>query len=665
MDYAYLDFEYRQVSEPNLDLVSCSVLTCEGCHQVFWLFKTDKSELTSYLDSLIFKGYTCVAFNVEAEASSLLSLGFKLQDLLQTNWLDLYLEYRMLQNHSNEFTYGKQLVDGVIKTLVPFVDQKGKSNLSAATYKLLNEIIDTKEKDEVRDIIINGTDQDVIDNKERILKYNASDVKYLPKMLEAIRAIYAKRKSALGSDYALLDKEMYLRGEYAVRTAQMTRKGYPIDVQWARNLSDSVPCLMDEAARDINSQFPEVLPFQFNKKTGKWGMSQINVKKWIEKSPHYKKWERTDKDNLSLALESWTEFYNYQHTYPNGNFGAQIVRYLKLKQSLNGFVAKGGKDAKSFWDYVGSDGRVRPYYNIYGAQSSRSQQSAIGYIFLKPAWQRTLVKPSPGKMIVGIDYSSEEFLLGALMSRDSEMTRAYKAGDVYLYFAKEIGLVPENGTKDTHKYERNLCKATVLGLSYMMTKVGLARKLSADTGTVVTEEMAQARVNDFDNLFHDFKIYREKIIEDYMSEGFHKLPCGWYMWGDNDNSRSVGNMPIQGMGACIMRKAVALCQDAGLDVIMTLHDALYIECDLGDWAAADCFAKCMKQAFISYFPNNKNAGLIRMDGEIWSEEFETEREAKIGEVTFRIEKLHIDERAAEDYKVFNKYFKNNPNLDLL
>ena len=58
-----------------------------------------------------------------------------------------------------------------------------------------------------------------------------------------------------------------------------------------------------------------------------------------------------------------------------------------------------------------------------------------------------------------------------------------------------------------------------------------------------------------------------EALEEYKIKGYIFLPDGWFMWGDNDNFRSVGNVPIQGLGSCIMRKAVELAQDRGLDVI--------------------------------------------------------------------------------------------------
>ena len=69
-----------------------------------------------------------------------------------------------------------------------------------------------------------------------------------------------------------------------------------------------------------------------------------------------------------------------------------------------------------------------------------------------------------------------------------------------------------------------------------------------------------------------------------------------------------------------MRKAVALAQDAGLNIIFTLHDALYImekSEDIKD--AMDLLSKCMKDAFVFYFHGalKEYAALIRVDGKVW------------------------------------------------
>jgi hypothetical protein len=666
MNYCYLDFEFRKVSEPRLDLVSC-VTYFNGDVKVWWLFKQDITPLRTYLLSL--SDTVFVAFSVEAEARSFLSL-----DLNPTEfkWYDLYLEYKMFQNHNHELLYGQQYIDGKVMKLKPFIDQKGKSNLAAAVYKLTGTLIDSKEKDEVRNIIITGTDHDVVQSRDRILEYNKSDVRYLQDLHRQI-INYARKKITLKEHRTHYMFEAQDRANFAALTAIMVARGYPINLEWAQNFSDNVPMMIDECVRDINDQFPDIKPFSFIKKTGKWRMEQSKIREWIKKQPFANTWAKTDGGEnggnklLSLSLEAWTDHFEYRHNYPRGNFGAQMVRYLKLKQSLNGFVDKAGMESKSFWDYVGTDGRVRPYLGIYGAQSSRSQPASTGFIFLKPAFQRCIVQPTKGKMIVGVDYGSEEFLLSALCSEDKKMLDAYKSGDVYLAFGKEIGLIPQDGTKAQYKAERDLCKATVLGLSYSMTKIGLARKMSQDTGKIVTEEEAEEFVQAFSDAYPDFNDYRKNLIEDYRCFHHIKLPCGFFMWEGNPNDRSVGNMPLQGFGASIIRKAIQLCYERKIDVLFSLHDALYIECDSNDWNTVERLLVAMKDAFCFYFSGEqkKNAEVIRMEVEAWGPDLTPGKHKLSDGNIVGVENIHIDERGVEEYKIFSKYFTTSNYSNLL
>jgi DNA polymerase I-like protein with 3'-5' exonuclease and polymerase domains len=262
-------------------------------------------------------------------------------------------------------------------------------------------------------------------------------------------------------------------------------------------------------------------------------------------------------------------------------------------------------------------------------------------------------------MIVGVDYSSEEFLLSALASEDKTMYLSYLSGDVYLAFAKETGMVPQNATKKSHKYERDLCKSTVLGLSYSMTKIGLARKLSQDTGTSVSEEKAEELVKAFEKAYPEFTRFRRDLVNDYLIDKHLKLPCGWYMWEDNDNYRSVGNMPIQGLGASIIRKAIVLCEENNIPVLFSLHDALYIECDENDWETVDRLIQLMKDAFCFYFTGKYKdwAKDIRMEIEAWGPGLKAGETITTGNGNeVKLENIHIDERAHEEYKTFSKYF---------
>lgn len=663
-----IDFEFNKTNQEFVDLVSCAT-SLDGAPAIKWWLRFDpdaKEMLKQYL--LQHKDEIMLGFSCVAEGRSFLSLGL---DPVQFKWIDLFLEWRCLTNHNHNMMYGNQLVDGKVKFTVPPKSKwdrvegekqnsfKLKHSLAEMTYKLTKEIRDTKHKDAMRDLIISDPDEFTQEEQDQILGYNAEDVVFLPKMLDAAINEY---KRLLGKDFNMdeLIQEMLLRGEYAALTSIRESKGYPINYQATKNFSESVDNILRDCQREINSFFPEIMPFRWDRAHGKFAWNQTATKNWLIKNVDTKRWMKTEKNQLSLALEAFQQVFDYKHSYPQDSFPAQIIRYLVLKQNLNGFKTKVAEGKKNFWDYVGPDQRVRPYMNIYGAQSSRSQPAATGFMHLKPAWLRVLVEPPKGKAMCSIDYGSEEFFLSALLSGDPAMISAYLSGDVYFYFAKEAGAVPQDALREDHEPVRDLFKATVLGISYLMSKYGLATKLTADTGIEHDPDQAQEMIDKFYTVFNVFDEWQVDLINSYQEGNYIKLPCGWYMWTDNDNFRSSANCPIQGAGASIMRKADKLAYDKGLYVPFTLHDALTIEYDLEDFSAIDKLYDSMRDAFIHYAPADKKdiAAKVKMDFTVWSPEYED------GKVIYtpaghkiKLQSKYIDKRAKRYYDQYKIYFE--------
>jgi hypothetical protein len=669
--YAFLDFEFRGVSEPTLDLV-CASLEYNGHTEEFWLFR-NTNNLRRLQDSLTFlqkEGVILVAYSAEAEASSLISAGI---DPLMFKWIDLFLEYRMLQNHDHKLMFGKQLIDGKIKVLPPF-GEKGKQNLAAACYKLLGEVIDTEEKNAVREIIIYGTDEEVLQAQNRIQKYCTSDIKYLSRMLQAIKKLYSQkipRKDGYGwfqgDMLGLVKQEAHWRAEAAVRTAIMVRHGYPINVEWAQNLTDNIPMIIREMQEDINSQFPDVKPFKWNKAERRYSMDQKAVKGWIAKHHRSDNWESTATGDFSLKEEAWSAFYSFRHDFPRHNFGAQMVRWLKTSSSLKGFKERGGSQKTTFWDHVGKDGFVRSYINPYGAQSSRYQPGSVGFLFLKSAWQRSLCQAPDGYAVGTWDYSSQEVLLAAILSGDKKLYEAYCSGDVYLAYGKEIGAIPADGTKKTHEKERDEQKPVILGWQYWITEYGLARQLTQQRGRYVDPEDALPLLQQLDETYCVFADQRQRFIDQYQAYKYLKLPDGWYMWGDNPSERSVANCHVQGMGGVIARKFVQLAQDRGLHVLFPLHDAGYIMFKVGSEGDMESLRECMYEAFIHYFSGWQRewAMKIRLDGKAWSNQYQDGEFVTKSNFVVKTSPMHIDKRAQAEYNQFSKYFLNKLDSDLL
>lgn len=671
-NFCYLDFEFNKTVEPNVNLVSCATYDEQkNIKNKWWLHNSpqEQARLVKFLRQYeIIIGYACVA-----EARSFLALGINPLDF---KWIDLFLEYRMLTNHNDDLQWGKQLVNGQVKPVrkpKPKYERteedekagfKATHSLAEATYKLTGAIRDTEHKDEMRSLIISNPKVFTSDQRRAIMDYDMEDVVYLPKIWkrtkEEIRKLDPGGKL---SDYFV---EAINRGRYSAHTAIMESTGYPINLKATKNFSRQIPNILMECQRDINAQFPDIKPFKWNKGPSRFSWNQIKTREWIADNHDVKKWMQTDGGKISLALEAFERFYSFKHSYPRGNFGAQMVRFLKLKQSLYGFSDTGGK-RKNFWDSVGSDGRVRPYMNIYGAQSSRSQPAASGFMFLKPAWMRSLVEPPRGQFIAGIDYGQQEFFISALESEDQNMIDAYLSGDPYLYGAKLAGVIPKDGKREDYKVVRDVFKNTYLGILYGMTKFGLAIKLTNDTGVEWTEDEAQEQIDLFEDAFPKYMQYKEELMDLYQDGCGIRLPCGWRMWCDNDNLRSVCNVPIQGFGASVMRKAVDLSVRRGTSIIFTLHDANYMQGKVGEEKKILTLRDSMREAFQFYYKDTKFyeiAANIKLDPFAWSPNYKKDSEMTVGGWKIPVSNLYVDERATDEYDKFSKYFSGS-DIDLL
>lgn len=677
--YIEIDFEFNGTSEQNLNLVCCSLkLSDTGEIREYWLHNNENNiNMLRYdLVNLDKEGYIFVAHGVSAEASSLYSMGLYSPDF---KWICTFAEFRCLSNHNHEIQYGKHLVDGRVKTLYPpkpkyeqtEEDKKKPSGKITHSYgqmafKFLGKTIDTSHKNEMRDIIISCDEEAIEANKEAIQAYCTSDLDYLLPSLRKMMGHY--KKLLTREDYLKVVDDMLLRGNTMAHNAIMERNGYPIAFNNLRNFALQIPDILDSCSEDINGQFPDRNTFVYSKALRRYQKKEKHIREWIkEESGLADKWKLTSGGTsgikkLSLSLDAFLNHFPYVHSYPRGNYGAQMVRFLKLKQSLNGFSPK-TKGKKTFWDNVGRDRRVRSYLNPYGSLSGRYQPPSTGFLFLKPAWMRSLCVPPKGKMIVGIDYKSEEFLISGLFAKDLKMIEAYKSGDVYLAFAKDSGMVPQNATKASHPIERQSAKSAVLGISYLMTKYGLSTKMTQDLGEEVDEDDAQEYIDSFNETYDVHAEAVEDYLEDFSDRGYGRLSDGWTLFGDNENFRSVANFPKQGTGGAILRKAVQMAHDSGLKVVAPLHDALYFEVDVDDWAAVQKCCEVMRDAFIFPYLNTdmeEYAELIMLDVECWSKEL-TERKRAIGTnygmQHISLETIHIDERASNEYDKFSKYFE--------
>jgi len=591
MNVVGIDFEYFNSQEEKLDLVA-AVLDYGSEDTVFkfnLLDEKDREYFKIHLNEIRNSHSTLIAYAAMAEARSLISLGY---DPFEFNWIDLYVEFIMLCNSNNKFSYGNYIGDsGELRYSTPpdpNMTEEDKEedtedhsevpkNLINCAYKLLGVRLDAVEKETMRDLILSKDIQRIKDNMEAILDYCASDAKYLI-------PIYYKICKELRNHRLINFTESQLeRGKYSVAVAKSETLGIPINMQLLQKIIDKTSEILDMHKGEVNDHFPYFIaahqrpPKVF--KSGKvFHYKPTPEKKSMEAYQTYvanlniHDFPRTKKGKFKSdkeTLEAW------------GYWGGleALWKYNKIESSLKWF----NKDNKNgFFERLGSDQNVRPYYGIFGTQTGRNAAKAKTFPLAMSSWLRAIISPKNGTSIIGCDFSQQEVYVAAILSGDQNLLDAYKSGDVYLAFAKQAGMVPQSATKSSHKLERMLCKSTVLGLQFGMGHNKLKIKLKLDSGQEVSDEKTAELIQAHKTTYRTYWDWVYKISNDYKNGEPLITNDGWVLFNDNLVMTSVRNFLVQANSASITRKAVVRCWEMGLKVMCSLHDALYVISDNPD-----------------------------------------------------------------------------------
>jgi DNA polymerase I-like protein with 3'-5' exonuclease and polymerase domains len=221
---------------------------------------------------------------------------------------------------------------------------------------------------------------------------------------------------------------------------------------------------------------------------------------------------------------------------------------------------------------VGRDGRNRPgLLGIFGTKTSRNAPSSTRYAFGPARWIRGLIKPPPGWAVAYCDWKSQEFAIGAWLSRDQAMMDAYTSGDPYLAFGKQAGLIPQHGTKQTHATERALCKTCVLGVGFGMGADALASRIGKPP--ICGRELLAAHRR----VFWQYWDWQQRVLEHAMMWGYLRTCFGWTLHITRDTKpRTITNFLLQAHGAEMLRLATCLLTERGIEVHGPVHDAVLV-----------------------------------------------------------------------------------------
>jgi hypothetical protein len=398
----------------------------------------------------------------------------------------------------------------------------------------------TEHKDRMRDLILENNNYTEAQWRE-IENYNRDDVLLSMPLLGAL-APTIDLPAAL------------FRGRYARAVVEMENNGIPINVEYLHELEANWQTLrMFYIRRDDE--------FGLYDEDGSFCTDRMED---LVKAKGWTTWPRTDTGRLELKSIT---------------IGKQAKHHPELRklQKLRDTIAELRLGA--FLNTIGDDGCSRIAIMPLWTRTGRNQPSARdkAYLLSLPSWMHGLIRPPPGSGIAGLDWISQEPGIGAGLSGDPALIADYQSGDLHMRFAIRAGLAPEWATKQSHGPLRDATKPVSIGVSYGMSKYGVAAVTGKSLNWAAGMLAAHRHAYPVSDQWRQDTVTQALFDERIMS------PLGWPMAVHaNTSKRTLMNYMQQAGGADMMRLAAIAGYEAGIKIIAPVHDAFWIMAPLSE-----------------------------------------------------------------------------------
>jgi hypothetical protein len=455
-----------------------------------------------------------IAYYASAESSCFDVLGWPRPRRV----LDLYVEFLRSINGVGA-AHGKGLIGALLHFNLP--------------------TIGGEEKVAMRELAMRGgpwTDAE----RASLRAYCETDVDAVLRLLESLL-------DAIGHDCSDFGRAL-LRGRYMASAGVVENNGIPIDIDLYQRLILNWPTIVKHLIDAVDADFGIY-------DDGRFVEARFEAY-LVHKNIH---WPRLASGRLALDDETFRQqARKYIVVAP-----LHELRHTLGQLRLNNIA-------------VGPDGRNRTMLSAFRSKTSRNQPSNSKFIFGPAVWIRHLIKPTAGRAVAYVDWSSQEIAIAAALSGDPLLWAAYDSGDPYLSFAKQAGIVPVDATKETHPDARQQCKAIVLGVNYGMMPASMA----AQSGIHIDRARELLRLHKA--TYRTFWTWAENNVDHALMGLPLSTAFGWRIHyphgrGLELNSRSLLNWPMQSHGAEMMRLAVSMSIEEGLMICAPVHDALLLE----------------------------------------------------------------------------------------
>jgi DNA polymerase I len=262
---------------------------------------------------------------------------------------------------------------------------------------------------------------------------------------------------------------------------------------------------------------------------------------------------------------------------------------------------------------IGDDGRIRTRFNPLGAASGRFSSSGPNLQNIpRGPLRECFVAPGPEHRLVIADFSQMELRAAAILAKDAEMIKAFRAGkDLHVETA---AAVLGKAVSDVTKADRQLAKAVNFGFLYGQRPRGFCGYAKTDYGLEIALDQATAIRDRFFEQYaglaswhHAARQGAPTLIEGRTILGRRLLP--------NPNEKEENrrwnrfqmatNYTVQGSCADALKLAMTRLMSvlpSSARLVLTVHDELVLECAAEDASiVAGQTAQVMKEAFREVF----------------------------------------------------------------
>jgi DNA polymerase-1 len=260
---------------------------------------------------------------------------------------------------------------------------------------------------------------------------------------------------------------------------------------------------------------------------------------------------------------------------------------------------------------IGSDGRLHPERRQLGAGTGRASCAAPNITGITKTF-RPIVEAPPGRAIIELDYAQIEVGICAAEHDDKALIAAFNSGDLYAAVAQhfyhvilseeERALSPEE-FKARRPDLRDRIKTFVLAVLYNMQAEAIADRF----GISLAE--AEQQRQEFLDSYPTIKAAMARLVEDGRIRGCAVTIGGLrrYIPATHKAVNQLINTPVQAGAGVVFREGVGRLyqhfRGTGTKLILPVHDAVVIECDLDKVeAVGEEASQIMIDAVRKYYP---------------------------------------------------------------